>query len=284
MMLLRFVMIAWLCLGSLNLYAEPLKVVASFSIIADWAKQIGVDKVQVQSMAGADAESHDYPLRPQDMRNLKQAQLVLYAGAGFDDWVKRSGHPQLVALSQGLALRKTNAGTDPHFWHDIRLVQQAVVAIAQHYSRLDPANTAYYQQRLKQYQQELKSTELWAVQQMQSVPALRRKMLTAHDAFAYLGVHHGITVIALQGQNHHSELRPQQLVAVIQRIRKENIHAAFLETLTNPKLLQQLKNEANIQINPPLYADALSRPQGPAASYLALYRYNVQIIVKGLRH
>ena len=124
----------------------------------------------------------------------------------------------------------------------------------------------------------------WAQQQFAAIPVAQRKVLTAHDAFAYLGARYKITFIAPQGASADSAASAKTAARIIQQVRGQKIRAVFLENVKDARLIQQLARETGIAVaTQALYSDALSGPQGPAGSYLQLMRHNIGAIAAALR-
>ena len=148
----------------------------------------------------------------------------------------------------------------------------------------DPAGRAHYEQRLAAYQRELQQLHSWAEQQFAAVPAAQRKVLTAHDAFAYLGARYHVAFIAPLGTNSDSQPSARAVAHIIQQIRKENVRAVFLENVKDARLLQQIARETGVPVQQQaLYSDALSGVQGPAPTYLQLMRHNIGALAQALR-
>lgn len=268
--------------------AAPLRVVTSFSILADWTKQIGGERVAIQNIVPADTDSHHYEVTAQNMRALQQAQLVVKQGLHFDAWLDRlipsgKGAPKVWQATAGLSLLKNADGAlDPHTWQDIVRSQQSVSQLAQVLIALDPAGKSYYQQRLRAYLQQLQATQIWAQNQFATIPEKKRIMLTSHDAFAYLGNRFGLRVLAIQGVNPDAEVRPQQLATIIRQVRQTGVQAIFLENTGNTALVRQLESETKVRLAGKLLTDALTTSNGVAPTYLQFYRYNVSVLLQGL--
>jgi zinc/manganese transport system substrate-binding protein len=115
-----------------------------------------------------------------------------------------------------------------------------------------------------------------------TLPAPKRRAITSHDAFGYLGAAYGITFLAPVGISTEGEPSARHVAALIRQMRREHIRALFVENITEPRLVQQLAREVGGVVGPRLYSDALSRPDGPAATYEAMFRYNVTTLAQGL--
>ena len=299
-----FVLAGLLSLGSA--WANtPLPVVTSFSILADVAQKIGGERVAVQALVAADTDSHSYQMTPADVRKIRAAKLLLVNGLGLESAplqraMRNSKIPMAVATKGIAALSNADdhdhdhdhkhahghahGEQDPHVWQDPVRMQSYARNIADALIAADPAGRAHYEQRLAAYQRELQQLHSWAEQQFAAVPAAQRKVLTAHDAFAYLGARYHVTFIAPLGTNSDSQPSARAVALIIQRIRKENVRADFLENVKDARLLQQIARETGVPVQQQaLYSDALSGAQGPAPTYLQLMRHNIGALAQALR-
>ena len=296
-----FILAGLLSLGSA--WANtPLPVVTSFSILADVAQKIGGERVAVQALVAADTDSHSYQMTPADVRKIRAAKLLLVNGLGLESAplqraMRNSKIPMAVATKGIAALsnaddhdhghdhkKHAHGEQDPHVWQDPVRMQSYARNIADALIAADPAGRAHYEQRLAAYQRELQQLHSWAEQQFAAVPAAQRKVLTAHDAFAYLGARYHVTFIAPLGTNSDSQPSARAVALIIQQIRKENVRAVFLENVKDARLLQQIARETGVPVQQQaLYSDALSGAQGPAPTYLQLMRHNIGALAQALR-
>ena len=148
--------------------------------------------------------------------------------------------------------------------------------------KVDPQGRAYYQQRLNGYQARLDAMHQWAQTQFNSVPQARRKVLTGHDAFNYMGKRYRIEFIAPQGVSTEAEPSARQVSALIRQIRSQGIRAAFSENIKDSRMVERISRETGIHVNGKLYSDALSRG-APAATYEQMFRYNVNALVNAMK-
>ncbi len=290
----------WLAflLGCSNVWAAaPLPVVASFSILADVAQNLGAERVQVQALVAADTDAHSYQLTPGDIRKIRAAKLLLANGLGLEgaqlQRAMRDSKIPMAVATKGIATIEAKEDehdghghdrTDPHVWQDPVRMQAYARSVADALIQADPAGRAYYKQRLVVYQRELQQLHAWAQQQFASIPVARRKVLTAHDAFSYLGARYQITFIAPQGASADSAASAKTVARIIQQVRGQGIRAIFLENVKDERLMQQLARETGVAVETQtLYSDALSGPRGTAGSYLQLMRHNIGTIAAALR-
>lgn len=271
-----------------SLWAQPLNVVASFSILGDIARQIGGDKVAVSTLIGPNQDAHEYQLKPADVKAMRSAKVILVNGLGLESTAlmraaNSSGVPVTVA-SQGILTQTGEEDgktvTDPHVWNDPLRMPTYAQNVTQALVKADPANAAYYQQRFAAYAKELQSLHQWVEAQIAAVPVEKRKVLTSHDAFGYLGTRYHITFVAPQGVSTEGEASAKTVAALIRQIKTEHFTAVFTENIKNPRLIKQIARETGVNVSGELYSDALSGANGPAASYTAMIRHNITQIRK----
>ncbi len=281
-------------LSSLGWAAEPLPVVASFSILGDLVKVVGGTRVRVTTLVGSNQDAHAFEAKPADAKAIVQARLFVINGLGFEPWAQKlaqSAHYKGTTLiaSQGVKVRTlpaskhTHAETDPHAWQDPRNVVQYVQNIAKSLSEADPAGANSYQENSKYYIQELIALDQLATQQFGALTPRQRQIITSHDAFGYLAARYQIRFLAPQGINPDSEPSAKGLAQFIRQIKRDKIKAVFVENMRNPKLLEQIARETGVTLGGKLYVDALSDPAEPGSTYLKMMHHNVTQLVAGMR-
>jgi zinc/manganese transport system substrate-binding protein len=288
---------------------EPLRVVASFSILGDMVRQVAGDRIALRTVAGPNVDAHTFQPRPSDAEALRGAALAVRNGLGFDGWFDRmvrsaTWRGRMVTTTEGLTPRRMPAHAhghggsqpqggqqqgqprtvpDPHAWQDLRLGIRYVQAIATALSAADAANAAAYAAAAEAYVARLTELDAWVRAQIAAVPEARRVVVTSHDAFGYFGAAYGIRFLAPQGVSTEAEPSAAEVGRLIRQIRSERITAIFMENMGNPATLQRLAQEAGVRVGGRLYADALSAAEGPAASYEAMFRHNVALLVPAMR-
>jgi len=273
--------------------AAPVRVVVSFSILADIVRQVGGGDVAVTSLVGPDANEHVFEPRPDQARLLEQAQLFIVNGLGLEGWLTRlvqsaQYRGRVVVASAGITpIATTEAGSalaapDPHAWQDVRNVVRYADNIAQALVGSDPANAESYRERLQHYRAELLALDQRVRDALAVIAAPKRRVITTHDAFAYYGKAYGVTFLAPEGINAESEPSAKAVAELIRQIRREGIKALFLENIADPRLMQELARETGATLGPPLYSDALSRPDGPAPTYIRMIEYNTAALKEGM--
>ena len=272
--------------------AQPRPIaVASFSILGDLLRQVAGERMETRVLAGPDVDAHHFQPRPSHAEAVRSARIVLRNGAGFDAWFNRllgssNFRGVIVTAADGIALRRAaghgHGGEDPHAWQDVRLAIQYVRNIEAGLIRADAPGEAEYRAAAAACAARLEALDAWVRAEVAKVPEARRVVVTSHDAFAYFGAAYGVRFRAPQGVATQAEPSAQQVAALIRQIRAENITAVFLENMANPATLRRLAEEAGVRVSGRLYADALSAADGPAASYEAMVRHNVGLLVPAM--
>jgi zinc/manganese transport system substrate-binding protein len=275
--------------------AGKIKAVASFSILADMVRQVGGDRVDVIALVGPDGDAHVYEPTPADARNLAGANILFTNGLGFEGWMDRleksSGFKgKVVVASTGVNPRtmteeeggKTETITDPHAWQSLANGKLYVANIRDGLIAVDPDGKAAYEANAAKYLDQIAKEETSVKAALAALPKERRKIITSHDAFGYFGAAYGLEVIAPEGVSTESEASAQDVAKIIRQIKAEKIPAVFMENITDHRLLDQIASETNAKIGGTLYTDALSPPDGPAGTYLDMFRNNIETLAAAL--
>jgi zinc/manganese transport system substrate-binding protein len=277
--------------------AEKLNVVASFSILGDLTQRVGGERVQVHTLVGQDADAHVYQPTPADARTIAQARLVIVNGFGFEGWIARliksSGYKSkvLVASNGVKALKVAHAigenhdhgdEADPHAWQDLANTLRYVDNIAQALGEADPAGQTVFHANASRYKQEISTLDGEIRKTFSALPKERLKVVTTHDAFGYFGRAYGVAFIAPVGINTDAEPSAADVGRIIKQIRREKIPAVFMESISDPRLLERIRLESGARIGGTLYSDSLSKASGPAATYLDMMRHNATTLAAAL--
>lgn len=276
--------------------AEPIDVVASFSILGDLTQRVGGARVKVHTLVGADADAHVFQPTPGDAKKLGQARLVVVNGLGFEGWidrlVKSAGYRgEVLIASRGikpLQVAETDhdhpgSAADPHAWQDLDNTRQYVDNIAAALSEVDPAGRADYRVNADRLRGEIAGLDAEIRQQLGALPAGRRVVVTSHDAFAYFARAYGIQFRSPVGVSTDAEASAADVGRLIRQIKREQIPAVFMENVSDPRLLERIRAETGARIGGTLYSDALSATGGPASTYLEMMRHNARTLFNALR-
>ncbi|MGA9756558.1 MAG: metal ABC transporter substrate-binding protein [Desulfobaccales bacterium] len=278
---------------------KKVKVIASFSILGDMIKNVGGVRVEVATLVGPNGDAHVFEPTPADAKAVSAADLVIVNGLGLEGWmdrlIKTSGYKgPVVVASQGIKPRemageeprygaKHQHKIDPHAWQDLANGQIYVEDIAKALSSVDPAGASLYQANADAYKAKLSELDKWVKAEFSSIPQPKRRMITSHDAFGYLGAAYGVTILSPMGVSTESEPSAGGVARLINQIRKEKITAVFIENVSDPRLVEQIGKESGVNLGGELYSDALSKPEGPAPTYSDMFKNNVPKIVAAMR-
>jgi zinc/manganese transport system substrate-binding protein len=278
--------------------AGKIKVVASFSILADLVKNVGGERVEVAALVGANGNAHVYAPSPADARKVADARIVFVNGLGFEGWLDRlvkasaSKAPIIVASRGVKPLERASAhahdadhdhgNADPHAWQAVANAKIYVSNIRDALIAIDPAGRADYESHASAYLQKLDALDNEVREAMGKVPPERRRVITSHNAFGYFESAYGIKFIAPQGVSTEAEASAKDVAAIIGEVRKEKAAAVFLENVTDPRLIQQIARETGAKVGGTLYSDALTEPSGDAPTYIDLVRHNLKQLTTAL--
>jgi zinc/manganese transport system substrate-binding protein len=274
--------------------AGKVKAVASFSILGDMVKQVGGDRVEVITLVGPDGDAHVYQPTPADAKNLAASQILFMNGLGFEGWMERleksSGFKGKTVIAsesvKPLTMVDEDEGggsvTDPHAWQDLENGKIYVANIRDGLIAADPDGKTVYETNAAKYLEAIDKEEKAVKEAIEALPPERREIITSHDAFGYFGAAYGLKIIAPEGVSTESEASAQDVAKIIRQIKAEKIPAVFLENVTDPRLLDQIARETGAKIGGVLYSDALSAPDGPAPTYLDMFRHNVGALTAAL--
>lgn len=270
--------------------ADKPQVVTSFSILADLTRTVGGEHFVLTNLVGPDEDAHVFEPSPEHARTLLQADLIIANGLGFEPWLERllassEARGRRIDASQGvLPLWLEEDGekvADPHAWQSLSNAEIYVRNITQALSQLDPAHADAYAANRDAYLAKLHALLKQANTRLASLPASQRKVVTSHDAFGYLGQAWQLQFIAPQGLSTHDEPSAAEVAALIRQLRSEGVRAVFVENIRDPRLLQQIADEAGARVGGTLYSDALAS-QGPASTYLGMFQHNLDTLLAAL--
>jgi zinc/manganese transport system substrate-binding protein len=277
-----------LCCAAGLARATDIEVVASFSILADLAREIGGERVKVHALVGPDADAHAHEPRPSDARHISQARLIIVNGLGFDDWLTRlarsSGRGEaLVVASAGVtALAADDEHADPHAWQDVANAGRYVANIAAALEKTDPAGAPIYRANAERYERELKTLDADIRRAIAALPEAKRRVVSSHDAFGYFSRAYGLVFLAPVGVANDAEPTAKEVARLITQLRAEKAAAVFVENISDPRLIERIRAESGTVMGGRLYTDALSAPDGPAPNYIGLMRHNLAVLLAAL--
>jgi zinc/manganese transport system substrate-binding protein len=275
---------------------EKLKVLATFSILGDFVRNVGGDRVEVSTLVGPNSDAHVYAPAPADAKRVADARVVITNGLGFEGWmsrlVKASGSKAAVVVAtKGVKERKApgghghghgHGGADPHAWQSVANVKIYVGNIRDALIAADPAGKPVYDSNAAAYLSALDTLDREVRAAVASIPADRRRIISTHDAFGYFQQAYGVQFIAPQGVSTEAEASARDVARIITQVKKQKIPAVFIENVTDPRLMEQIARETGARIGGKLYSDALTEANGEAPSYIELMRHNLKTLSAAL--
>lgn len=294
--------------------AAPVKVVASFSILGDFVREVGGDRVALTVIAGPGQDAHVYEPRPADVAAVSSADLVVVNGLHFEGFLERlikagAGKAPVAVLSDGAELLPADgehshdhghshdhdhdhdyahdhgAGThyNPHAWQAVPNAMVYVRNLAQALCKVDAPACDDYRARAQAYTARLRELDAELRESLGGLPPEGRTILTAHQAFRYFGHAYGLSFLSPTGLSTDAEATAADMRRLVQQLRQQQVAAIFLEQNANPRLVRRLATETGLSVSGTLYADTLSAPGGEADTYLDMMRHNGSSIANAVR-
>ncbi|MGJ5093410.1 metal ABC transporter substrate-binding protein [Bradyrhizobium oligotrophicum] len=264
-----------------------LNVVTSFSILADFVRQVGGDKVSVASLVGPDSDVHVYTPTPHDAKDVGAARLLIVNGLGLEGWLQRlqqasGSKAPIITATQGISPRKRGTDADPHAWQSVGNAKVYVRNIRDALVAADPADAEVFKANAERYLAELDALDREVRAEIDKIPAERRKVISTHDAFGYFADAYGVAFIAPLGVSTETEPSARDVAEIIRQVKKAGIPAVFLENFNDDRLVGRIAAETGAKIGGTLYSDALSDEKGPVPTYIAMVRHNIRALTSAL--
>ncbi len=270
--------------------AKRIRVITTFTILADMARNVAGDAADVASLTKPGAEIHGYEPTPQDIVRASNADLVLWNGLNLEVWFEKffsnvKNVPSVV-LTSGIEPMSITEGpytgkANPHAWmspaNALRYVENIRAALA----KADPANAAVYAANAAAYAEKIRALDAPIREQLARIPENQRTLVTSEGAFSYLCRDYGLKQLYLWPINADAQGTPKQVRAVIDAVRKDKLPVVFSESTISPKPARQVARETGARYGGVLYVDSLTDADGPAPTYLALLELNARTIVAG---
>ena len=291
---ITFIMVSLAMAGAVPVRAQTpakLPVVATFSILADFARNVGGERIDAAALVGPDGDSHVYQPKPADAKKLGAARLILVNGLGLEGWIDRlikasGAKAPVVVATKGIKPQQMReeggVELDPHAWQSIADAKIYVANIRDGLIAADPAGEADYRANAEKYLGKLDTLEAEVKREIAKIPPGRRQIITTHDAFGYFGTAYGFRFIAPEGVSTETEASARDVAKIIRQIKSQKIPAVFLENVTDPRLARSIAAESGATVGGTLYSDALSPPDGPASTYIDMMRNNVRELAAAL--
>ena len=267
--------------------AGALEVVASFSILGDFVKNLGGDRVNVTTLVGPNGDVHVYDPAPPDAKTIAGAKLLVINGLGLEGWLPRllqssGGKAAIITATKGIAPLKVGSDADPHAWQSVVNAKIYVTNISDALAAADPADAGVFRANARDYLTKLDALDGEVREAVAKIPPSRRKVISTHDAFGYFAAAYGIEFIAPLGVSTESEASARDIAGIITEIKRQKIPAVFLENISDPRLIRRISAETGARVGGTLYSDSLTGEKGDAPTYIELVRHNIKTLTSAL--
>ncbi|TPQ34356.1 ABC transporter substrate-binding protein [Bradyrhizobium guangdongense] len=284
-----FLLIASLLTASPLHAAEKVNIVTSFSILADFVRNVGGDRVNLTTLVGANSDVHVYTPAPSDAKRIADAKLVIVNGLGLEGWLPRlvqssGSKATVVTASAGITPLKLGSDADPHAWQSIPNARLYVTNIGNALAAIAPDDAEFFRIQTKAYLEKLETLDREVRDILAKIPPDRRKVISTHDAFGYFAAEYGIQFIAPLGVSTETEPSARDIAAIISQVRAAKIPAVFLENISDDRLIRRIAAETGAKVGGTLISDGLTGEKGPAPTYIDMVRHNIKALTSALDH
>ncbi len=267
--------------------AGALEVVASFSIIGDFVKNVGGDRVNVTTLVGPNGDVHVYAPAPADAKKIADAKLLVINGLGLEGWLPRllqssGGKAPITVATNGVAPLRLGSDADPHAWQSVANAKIYVANISDALVAADPRDAAAFRANAARYAAELDALEAEVRAAVAQIRPEHRKVISTHDAFGYFASSYGIDFIAPSGVSTEAEPSARDVAKIISQIKSAKIPAVFLENSGDPRLVSRIAAETGAKVGGTLFSDALTDEKGPCPTYIEMVRHNIRTLTSAL--
>jgi zinc/manganese transport system substrate-binding protein len=264
-----------------------LEVVASFSIIGDFVKNVGGDRVNVTTLVGPNGDVHVYAPAPADAKKIADAKLLVINGLGLEGWLPRllqssGGKAPITVATNGIAPLRLGSDADPHAWQSVANAKIYVANISDALVAADPGDAEAFRANAARYAAELDALEREVRAAVEQIPPAHRKVISTHDAFGYFAAGYGIDFIAPSGVSTEAEPSARDVAKIISQIKSAKIPAVFLENFGDPRLVSRIAAETGAKVGGTLFSDALTDEKGPCPTYIEMVRHNIRTLTSAL--
>jgi len=266
---------------------ERVNVVASFSILGDFVKNVGGDRVNITTLVGFNGDVHVYDPAPSDAKTIAGARLLVINGLGLEGWLPRllqssGGKAAIITATRGIAPLKVGSDADPHAWQSVVDAKIYVTNISDALAAADPADAGVFRANARDYLTKLDALDGEVREAVAKIPPSRRKVISTHDAFGYFAAAYGIEFVAPLGVSTESEASARDIAGIITEIKRQKIPAVFLENISDPRLIRRISAETGARVGGTLYSDSLTGEKGDAPTYIELVRHNIKALTAAL--
>ena len=266
---------------------DRVNVVASFSIIGDFIKNVGGDRVSVTTLVGPDSDVHVYAPAPADVKKMADARLLVINGLGLEGWLPRllqssGSRAPIITATEGIAPLKSGSGADPHAWQSVVNAKIYVANIRDALEAADPVDARTFRANAQAYLTKLDALDREVRDAVARIPQARRRVISTHDAFGYFAAAYGIEFVALLGVSTESDASAHDIAAIITEIKTQKIPAVFLENITDDRMIRRISAETGARVGGMLFSDSLTGEKGDAPTYIDMVRHNIKALTSAL--
>ncbi len=276
---------------------NQLTVVATNSILADMAKEIGKEHVIVHSIVPVGTDPHEHEVLPEDIKKASDADVILYNGLNLEtgngwfmnlmETAKKEEGKDYFAVSKKvtplyLAKGATKTQADPHAWLDLSNGMKYVEEITRILSEKDEDNQKEYEKNSKAYIEQLKKLDQQAKDSLGSIEEDKRLLVTSEGAFKYFSKAYDVPAAYIWEINTESQGTPEQMKTIVNQVRDSNVPVLFVETSVDPRSMERIAKETGLTIYDKLYTDSIDKKGEKGDSYYKMMQWNIQTIHDGL--
>jgi zinc/manganese transport system substrate-binding protein len=266
---------------------DRLNVVASFSILGDFVRNVGGDRVNVTTLVGPNSDVHVYSPTPADAKKIADAKLVIVNGFGLEGWLPRlvqsaGSKAAIVTATSGIAPLRLGSDADPHAWQSVVNAKTYVANIRDALVGASFADAETFRSNAGAYLTKLDALDREVREAIAQIPDGRRKVISTHGAFGYFAAAYGIAFIAPLGVSTESEASARDIAGIITQIKQAKIPAVFLENISDPRLIRQIAAETGAKVGGTLYSDSLTDEKGDSPTYIDMVRHNIKALTRAL--
>jgi len=285
--------------AALSLFAAPLRVVTTTSMVTDVVKQVGGDAVVVEGLMGPGVDPHLYKARASDVVKLQKADIIFYSGLMLEgkmsELFERISKSKRVVAITGMIPKERllrpeafEGHPDPHVWLDVELWAFCIQPVIDGLSAADPTHRADYAKRGDALKARFMALHRWSLEKAAELPSAKRILVTSHDAYNYFGRAYGFQVIGLQGISTVSEAALSDMAKLVDFIKKRSIKAIFVESSVPHATIQRIAEDARVRVGGELFSDAMGTPGQiengyDLGTYEGMVKHNLNTIVEALK-
>lgn len=279
---------------------NKLKVVATTTMIKDLVHHLGGEQIEIQGLMGAGVDPHLYKASEGDVSKLLEADIIFYNGLHLEgklvDVFEKMESQDIRTIAVGESLEKSEligsdyfaSNYDPHIWFSVENWKTITLFVTSKLIEADAKNQAYYKSNSNKYISELNQLQEELLKKIETLPANKRILVTAHDAFSYFGEAYGFQVVGLQGLSTATEAGVQDVQKLANFIIENKVKAIFVESSVPKRTIEALQAAVtskghDINVGGTLFSDALGNPETPEGEYTGMFKYNVNTIVNALQ-